>query len=130
MVDLAIRAYEHAELSRSQTQGYWDRHFAIAKLIQECSTKMGSNLVKEAAIRDPVSLSNQLNLGAIKTMLYETAIARGRADDLSPSMIEENERCCQVAAQTIADTVRVVWENQPPEVRTQTLPMTILTPGD
>ncbi|KAM6511491.1 hypothetical protein FALCPG4_016495 [Fusarium falciforme] len=123
MVDLAIRAYEHGELSQSQAQGYWDRHFAMAKLIQECSAKMGNNLGKEAAVRDPVSLSNQLNLGAIKIMLHETAIGRGRADDLSPSMIAENERCCQVAAQTIADTVRVVWENQPPEVRTQTLPM-------
>jgi hypothetical protein len=62
--------------------------------------------------------------------MYETAIGRGRADDLSLSMIEENERCCQVSAQTIADTVRVLWENQPPEVRTQMLPMTNLTPED
>ncbi|KAH7253399.1 fungal-specific transcription factor domain-containing protein [Fusarium solani] len=115
MVDLAIRAYEHGELSQSQAQGYWDRHFAMVKLIQECSAKMGSNPSKEAAVHDPVSLSNQLNLGAIKIMVHETAVVKGRVNDLSPSMIAENERSCQVAAQTIADTVRAVWENPSPE---------------
>lgn len=119
MVDLAIQAYEHAELSQSQTQGYWDRHFAMARLTQECSAKMGNHLSKEAAVGDPISLSNQLNLGAIKIMLHETAISKGRVDDLSPSVVAENERCCQVTAQTIADTVRVVWESQTPEVRTR-----------
>lgn len=118
MVDLAIQAYEHAELSQLQTQGYWDRHFAMARLVQEFSANMGNHVSKEAAVGDPVSLSNQLNLGAIKIMLHETAISKGRVDDLSPSMIAENEGCCQVAAQTIADTVRVVWENQIPEART------------
>ncbi|RSL40629.1 hypothetical protein CEP54_016065 [Fusarium duplospermum] len=124
MVDLAIRAYEHAELSQSETQGYWDRHFAMSRLIQECSLKMGSHLSKETAVHDPVSLSNQLNLGAIKIILHETAIGKGRVDELSLSMIGENERCCQVAAQTIADTVRVVWENQSPERNIFTLQAT------
>ncbi|RSL91829.1 hypothetical protein CEP51_000089 [Fusarium floridanum] len=86
MVDLAIRAYEHAELSQSQTQGYWDRHFAMARMIQECSAKMGNHLSLEVAVHDPVSLSNQLNLGAIKIILHETAIGKGRVDELSPSM--------------------------------------------
>ncbi|KAI8650582.1 Zn(2)-C6 fungal-type domain-containing protein [Fusarium keratoplasticum] len=124
MVDLAIQAYEHAELSQSQTQGYWDRHFAMARLTQECSAKMGNHLSKEAAVGDPISLSNQLNLGAIKIMLHETAISKGRVDDLSPSVVAENERCCQVTAQTIADTVRVVWESQTPERNLFTLQAT------
>ncbi|RSM11311.1 hypothetical protein CDV31_006864 [Fusarium ambrosium] len=124
MVDLAIRAYELAELSQSQTQGYWDRHFALARMIQECSAKMGSHLNKDAAVQDPVSLSNQLNLGAIKIILHETSIGKGRVDELSPSMVEENERCCQVAAQIIADTVRVVWENRSPERNLFTLQAT------
>ncbi|CZT51338.1 uncharacterized protein RSE6_12468 [Rhynchosporium secalis] len=106
MISLARKTYEHG---RGQSEGYWDRHYRLVRLLNERTSSLSIHLTAKTVQEDIVAFSLYLNLCAIEIYLHEAAIDEVMRENLPKLVADESRKRSGAAAFKIASAVRMNW---------------------
>ncbi|RYP76534.1 hypothetical protein DL770_007205 [Monosporascus sp. CRB-9-2] len=117
VVSLARMVLEHAS-SRPKTtplegvQGFWDRHYALVKLLNTYNALLKPISTMRAVYHDALAFNVHLVFIAVELRLYEAAIQEGEAQGLPPLVNAESVKQIQTSALRAATTIRSMWSRQ------------------
>ncbi|RYP20499.1 hypothetical protein DL765_002744 [Monosporascus sp. GIB2] len=117
VVSLARMVLKHAS-SRPKTaplegmQGFWDRHYALVKLLNTYSALLKPLSTMRALYHDALAFNVHLVFSAAELRLYEAAIHEGEAQNLPPLVNAEAAKHIQTSALRTATTIRSMWSRQ------------------
>lgn len=118
MVNLARLCYEHVALPATDAQGggFWDRHYALVKQIDDYTAIMAIHLSTKAVGEDPLAFSLHMNLCTVHMFLHEAAIRKVDEQQLPQLVAADSRKCSTAAAFKIASAIRMNWPIQRSEV--------------
>jgi hypothetical protein len=116
MVSLYYRCLKHFQASNEQDQtgdlsyGFWLHHYAIDKVLSDCSANLLGHIDTQARLKDPLALSLHMNLSAVIISLHEAAIVKAQRGALPTTLINESENRCMAAAMDIVGDIRLIQQ--------------------
>jgi hypothetical protein len=118
MVTLARLCHEHIALPTTDTQGrgFWDRHYALVKQINNYTALMRAHLTAKAVCEDAFAFTLHINLCAVHMFLHEAAIVKVDEQELPKLVAAESRKSSTTAAFKISSAIRMTWPAQRSEV--------------
>lgn len=118
MVALARQCYEHVWVlaADARNKGFWDRHYALVKKIDNRTAILHMHLNAKAIGEDSVAFALHMNLCAIVVFLHEAAIDQVDKQELPKLIGAESRKRSAAAAFKISSAVRMNWPVQRSEV--------------
>lgn len=119
MVRVARLCSSHVAITGTDAQGrgFWDRHYALVKRINDYTPLMQPHLSAKAVREDPLAFTLHINLCAVHMLLHEAAIGQVKEQELPKLVAAESRKCSTAAAFKLLSAVRMNWPMQRSEVR-------------
>jgi len=119
MAALARLCFEHvwAHTADAQNKGFWDRHYALVKTINDRTAILHMHLNGKAVREDSVAFALHVNLCAVDIFLHEAAIDVVDKQELPKLVAAESRKRTTAAAFKISNAVRMNWPVHRSEVR-------------
>lgn len=117
MVELAFRCFAHGRRLETEpgAYGFWDNHYALIKAMDLRTELLRPHLNASAICQDPLAFSLHMNLNATDIYFHEAAISEVRRQSLPDALAAESQKRSTAAAFRIANSIRLIWSNQPSE---------------
>lgn len=112
VVALIRRALDHAMQTRRSEGGFWDRHYALTKHIEERGALLRPMFALRRLSSDAMALDVHLGFHAAEMIMCRTALDESARQGLSDILSCEPKKRLLAAALKVASTIRLTWSLQ------------------